>query len=35
MIFHINATMPEQKSGIEHAEIQRFMLFKKIISLKN
>lgn len=29
MIFHINATMPEQKSGIEHAEIQRFMLFKK------
>ncbi|MCM0582648.1 glycosyltransferase [Weissella diestrammenae] len=28
MIFHINATMPDHKSGIEHAEIKRFNLFK-------
>jgi len=28
MIFHINATMPDHKSGIEHAEIKRFNLFE-------
>lgn len=27
MIFHVNATMPRQKSGIEHAELKRFKLF--------
>ena len=26
MFFHVNATMPRQKSGIEHAELKRFKL---------
>ncbi|QIL51201.1 accessory Sec system glycosyltransferase Asp1 [Weissella coleopterorum] len=29
MIFHINATLPAKKSGIEHAELKRIRLFKK------
>ena len=30
MIFFINAQMPEQKSGIEHAELKRLELFNKM-----
>lgn len=30
MIFFINAQMPEKKSGIEHAQIKRINLFKKM-----
>ncbi|MCZ9311219.1 accessory Sec system glycosyltransferase Asp1 [Weissella koreensis] len=29
MIFHINATLPAKKSGIEHAELKRIRLFEK------
>lgn len=29
MIFHINATLPAKKSGIEHAELKRIRLFQK------
>ena len=27
MNFFVNATMPKQKSGIEHAQLKRFELF--------
>jgi poly(glycerol-phosphate) alpha-glucosyltransferase len=30
MIFFINAQMPEKKSGIEHAQLKRLKLFKKM-----